>query len=119
MFTGDFELTGEFIGAQKGDKVGIDEKTNNKNKNNQKKDEHRQNIDFFTSFDLASRVSQKVYTQGGCRRKKKQTIKAKTKTKKKKKNNKTWVFFHIFRPSKGIFPKGCQSVQLRSFYFRI
>ena len=86
MFTGDFELTGEFIGAQKGDKVGIDEKTNNQNKNNQKKDEHRQNIDFFTSFDLASRVSQKLYTQGGCRRKKKnkQTIKAKTKTKKKK-----------------------------------
>ena len=72
MFTGDFKLTGEFIRAQKGDKVVIDEKTNNQNKNNQKKDEHRQNIDFFTSFDLANRVSQKVhiYRQCGWRRKK-------------------------------------------------
>ena len=66
MFTDDFKLTEEFIRGQKGDKVVIDEKTNNQNKNNQKKDEHRQNTDFFTSFDLASRVSQKVHRQGGC-----------------------------------------------------
>ena len=83
MFTGDFKLTGEFIRAQKGDKVVIDEKTNNQNKNNQKKDEHRQNIDFFTSFDLANRVSQKVHRQGGCRRKKNKQSKQKQKKKKK------------------------------------
>ena len=29
MFTSDFKLTAEFIRAQKGDKVVIDEKTNN------------------------------------------------------------------------------------------
>ena len=105
MFTGDFELTGEFIGAQKGDKVGIDEKANNQNKNNQKKDEHRQNIDFFTSFDLASRVSQKVYTQGGCRRKKTNNQSKNKNKKKRRNNNKTWIFFTSFDLAKGFSQK--------------
>ena len=59
----------------------IDEKRNNQNKNNQKKDEHRQNIDFFTSFDLANRVYQKVHRQGGCRRKKQTNNQSKNKNK--------------------------------------
>ena len=106
MFTGDFELTGEFIEAQKGDKVGFDEKTNNQSKSNQKKDEHRQNIDFFTSFDLASRVSQKVYTQGGCRSTKKgKPSKQKQKQKKRRNNNKRWIFFTSFDLAKGFSQK--------------